>query len=84
MRPQKSDSKDPLIKLLAESGSMINVKSNKLRNSGIEEAVLYACLDDQEVTQLSAMLNKLNAYWKEQHKAHHQRRAMEAKQDNNQ
>ena len=74
LRPLKSKSSDSLIKLLAETGSMVEVKSNRVRSIGVAEDRLYACLSDKEQLQLTSLLNKLNFYWKEQHKAHHQNR----------
>ena len=80
LRPIKSTSKDSLIKLLAETGSMVEVKSNRVRSIGVPEDKLYACLSDEDQAQLTSLLNKLNAYWKEQHKAHHQNRIAQGKE----
>ena len=71
----KSNSKHELVRKLSICGQVAEHKSEKLQEHGVSEDEVLAVLTDEERAQLDAILTKLQAAWRQDHREHHARTA---------
>ena len=71
----KSNSKNALVRKLSISGQVAEHKSEKLQEHGESEDAILAVLSEGERAQLDSILDKLQAAWLQDHKAHRDERA---------
>lgn len=70
-KKMKSNSKNELVKLISICGQVAEHKSEKMQEKKVDESKILEGLSLEEQEQLKTLLNKLQSYWLEQHKMHH-------------
>lgn len=64
----KTNSKNPIIKLISLCGQIAEHKSEKMQENNIDESQMLAVLSEQEQEQLKKLLTKLQTTWISEHK----------------
>lgn len=65
------ESENELVRLLTKCGRVAEHRSEKMREHGKDEAVMFRCLSEEEQILLKELLTKLQTTWKEDHAKHH-------------
>lgn len=69
--PEPVESENELVRLLTKCGKIAEHRSEKIREHGRDESVMFQCLAEEERSQLQAILSKLQTTWKDEHAKHH-------------
>lgn len=69
--PEIAGSENELVRLLTKCGKVAEHKSEKMREHGKDEAVMFQCLTGEEKAKLQELLSKLQTTWKEDHAKHY-------------
>lgn len=69
----QSASKHPLVRQLYLCGQIAEHKSEKSREHGRDEELIFSVLSDEEKETLSALLSKLQKQWAKDHAEHHKK-----------
>lgn len=67
----KSNSKQPLVKLLSICGQVAEHKSEKVQQHGGDEDLILSALSEEEQHQLQTLLETLQKAWLKDHAEHH-------------
>lgn len=67
----KSNSKQPLVKLLSICGQVAEHKSEKVQQHGGDENLILSALSEEEQHQLQTLLETLQKAWLKDHAEHH-------------
>ena len=65
------ESENELVRLLTKCGRIAEHKSSKMREHGKDDGAMFQSLSEEEQTQLSTLLTKLQTTWKAEHEKHH-------------
>lgn len=69
----QSDSKHPLVRQLYLCGQIAEHKSEKSREHGMDEALIFSVLSEEEQQTLASLLSKLQKQWAKDHAEHHKK-----------
>lgn len=65
------NSNHPMVKKLAKCGRIVEHKSEKMLQHGVDEQRMFDALSEDEQKQLLLLLDKLEEKWKADHAKHH-------------
>jgi len=68
---ERTQSENPLVRLLASCGRTAEHRSERVREHGADEAQMFQCLTENERAELQRILEKLDETWREEHAKHH-------------